>query len=287
MSILLIAALMAAPAGDESEHHPAHRAHVARGNLGQYFTADDYPATAMQRGAEGTVAFRLQVDKYGHATGCTVTRSAGDPALDAVTCATLLARAQLEPARDDHGRPVPDTIDNQVRWRMVDSDRPEPQQPPIVMITWVEGSEDGIRCAVELNGREVESEQGFQCGSAAGYVRALASATPGAGARVAFVYTIELDSAPAQEPDMSAAGELVVDAAARISVAPDGQLAECRTTRFVVNGPGSAVEANRPDLCQLPSFINANFASPSANAIRFGQIRARVYLRAPHQPAPR
>ena len=58
-------------------------------------------------GAQGTAGFRLVIGADGAVTGCTITRSSGDAALDAATCAILLGRARYEPARDAAGRAMP------------------------------------------------------------------------------------------------------------------------------------------------------------------------------------
>jgi len=94
---------------------------LAQGDLRTVFSADDYPADAQQNGDEGTAQARLTVDTSGHVSACAIIRSSGHPSLDAATCRILQTRARFRPARDEYGRPVPDTVVTPpVTWRLAD-----------------------------------------------------------------------------------------------------------------------------------------------------------------------
>ena len=84
-------------------------AQSARGDLRTLFTADDYPASAASAGAEGTAQAELTIGPDGRVTGCNLTRSTGNSALDSATCNILRRRAKFTPARDSNGNPTTDT----------------------------------------------------------------------------------------------------------------------------------------------------------------------------------
>jgi protein TonB len=90
----------------------------ARGNLTALFSADDYPAEALAREEQGTVAVQLAIDERGRAMRCEVTVSSGSEALDSRTCEILSSRARFKPARDESGHPVADTYTQRITWRL-------------------------------------------------------------------------------------------------------------------------------------------------------------------------
>jgi protein TonB len=89
------------------------------------FSSDDYPASAVRAGEQGSVGFRIEVDKVGRVSGCTVTASSGSAVLDSATCRIVASRARFEPARDRKGRPAVDGFSGRIVWRL-----PEPEPPP-------------------------------------------------------------------------------------------------------------------------------------------------------------
>ena len=93
----------------------------ARGDLRTLFSPDDYPASAQAAGAQGTAQAQLTVSPDGRVTGCTLTRSTGNSALDAATCSILRRRAKFVPARDSNGNAVSDTVSTPpIRWVLQD-----------------------------------------------------------------------------------------------------------------------------------------------------------------------
>ena len=81
-------------------------------------TAEDYPASARARGAQGVVAFVLTVGVDGRVADCTVTRSSGAAPLDFATCRLMRSRARFTPAMDRTGNPAVATIAQQVEWKL-------------------------------------------------------------------------------------------------------------------------------------------------------------------------
>jgi protein TonB len=94
-------------------------AQSAKGDLRSLFSADDYPASAQSSGAEGTVRASLTIGPDGRVTGCNITQSSGNGALDSATCNILRRRAKFVPARDSNGNPTSDTIATpSIIWRL-------------------------------------------------------------------------------------------------------------------------------------------------------------------------
>ena len=81
-----------------------------------WLTAEDYPASALEAGEEGTVQAAILVGASGKPEDCMIRISSGSADLDALTCSQLLKRAQFSPARDASGHSVPSKVVQQVRW---------------------------------------------------------------------------------------------------------------------------------------------------------------------------
>jgi periplasmic protein TonB len=63
----------------------------------------DYPRSAAERGAAGTVAISFRIRRDGRVDDCTVLRSSGDGALDSLTCTLVERRFVYRPARGPSG----------------------------------------------------------------------------------------------------------------------------------------------------------------------------------------
>src|SRR3546814_7515327 len=66
----------------------------------------DYPKQAARAKIGGEVEVRFTIQPTGRVTGCRVTRSSGDPALDATTCRLIADRFRFRPATNAAGEPV-------------------------------------------------------------------------------------------------------------------------------------------------------------------------------------
>jgi len=94
-----------------------------------WITASDYPKLALRLGAEGLVAYRLEVDAAGKVTGCSITASSGQAGLDHPTCDLLLQRSRFTPAVDASGKRVASSFSSRIRWRL-----PQPAVAPPFML---------------------------------------------------------------------------------------------------------------------------------------------------------
>jgi len=67
---------------------------------------DDYPREARRAHIGGVVEVRFTIEASGRASGCRVSRSSGDAALDSTTCRLIETRFRFRPATNARGEPV-------------------------------------------------------------------------------------------------------------------------------------------------------------------------------------
>jgi protein TonB len=75
---------------------------------------------AIRRDEQGTVAFRLLINRRGRVSECQIVSSSGSNALDGATCRILEDRARFEPARDADGKRIADETTGRIRWMLPD-----------------------------------------------------------------------------------------------------------------------------------------------------------------------
>jgi TonB family protein len=98
--------------------------HQARGEplqfeLAQAITDGDYPAQAVARHEQGTVAYAITVSPVGAPRLCTIVQSSGSALLDQHTCDIVLQRAAFVPATDGTG-PLGGVAHGRIRWVLPD-----------------------------------------------------------------------------------------------------------------------------------------------------------------------
>jgi TonB family protein len=77
---------------------------------------NDYPLTALSRGAAGRSIIRIAVDAGGRATDCTAVATSGHEDLDRAACRAILARARFHPAIGADGRATAAAAIRAVTW---------------------------------------------------------------------------------------------------------------------------------------------------------------------------
>ena len=107
---------IAAPPAPPAPPARASQAAGLKGNPGQFFGDDAYPAAAIRAEAQGRVVARLSVGTDGRVTDCSVTSSSGNSDLDSTTCRIAKSRVRFTPAKDDAGQPMASTFNLPVRW---------------------------------------------------------------------------------------------------------------------------------------------------------------------------
>ena len=78
----------------------------------------EYPKSSLANNEQGTVHYRVKIDRRGVPKECEVTQSSGFERLDLATCELLMSRARFTPSRDSRGRPGRSTYDGRVIWRI-------------------------------------------------------------------------------------------------------------------------------------------------------------------------
>ncbi|HEX7692869.1 MAG TPA: energy transducer TonB, partial [Sphingomonas sp.] len=92
-----------------------------RGNPGNWFTDDDYPADAKRAGAQGRVSVVLSIDTSGKVTGCRVTAGSGNSSLDETTCRLAQRRGRFTVQKDSDGNAQPYSYSLPgIRWTLKD-----------------------------------------------------------------------------------------------------------------------------------------------------------------------
>ncbi len=89
-----------------------------RANKSWEVVLDNYPSESLKAGEEGTVHFRVTLDKDGGLTSCAVTESSGFPRLDTATCDMIVATARFHRPEDATGPRRRATHDGTVVWRL-------------------------------------------------------------------------------------------------------------------------------------------------------------------------
>ena len=73
----------------------------------------EYPKASLANNEQGTVHYRVKIDRRGFARECEVTQSSGFDRLDAATCELLMSRARFSPTQGKRS-----VYDGKVIWRI-------------------------------------------------------------------------------------------------------------------------------------------------------------------------
>lgn len=83
-----------------------------------WITTEDYPASALRQGIQGSVVISAMVGADGRVRSCLVTQSSGSQLLDDTTCRLYSKRAHFTPARDADGNPIAAQRIDRFRWQI-------------------------------------------------------------------------------------------------------------------------------------------------------------------------
>lgn len=274
--MMILTMMMAASLATQTGQ--THSPRRARANLSQYFTTDDYPVAALARHAEGTTAFRIDIDAQGNVTRCQVTRTSGDVALDEATCSVLKGRARYEPARDARGRAVPGKDEGRVTWRLPASPAQGPR--PLILtrtLSRLHGDGHGaLTCTVLVDGSPAVNVEPGQCGSlrGSGVENNLRSAPASADVAMIWVAGPADAAVEATQPDEAAFGTRAFNLLVAMDVGEDGRITTCRNT-----GRETLPELTLrvPDICSRFSPDSPPLFAP-ATGPRQAKMRMTLYL---------
>ncbi len=91
---------------DVARHATLSRRAMPTGNPASWIVNSDYPISAVFRGAQGIVNFRLSIGADGRPTGCHIQQSSRPPEFDTTVCKAMMRRAHFTPALDKDGQPL-------------------------------------------------------------------------------------------------------------------------------------------------------------------------------------
>ncbi|HEX8062111.1 MAG TPA: energy transducer TonB [Allosphingosinicella sp.] len=110
LSVLLMGATTPALAGSSDKE--------ARDAVNGDVLLSQYPARALAAGEQGSVGFKVTLDRDGYASACEVTHSSGHKRLDEETCELILSRAAFKGIKDGGGRKVSSVHEGVINWRL-------------------------------------------------------------------------------------------------------------------------------------------------------------------------
>lgn len=258
----------------------ARPARPARGALASYFSTDDYPPSALARGAEGVVRFQLEIGPDGLVKTCDILSSSGDPALDAVTCSILLGRARYTPARDAAGRPVIGRDVASVTWRLPP---PEPGRPfaRFVIVSRLASNGSGVlTCVVTTDGVADPDATPSSCGDLAdsGISELLQHAPLPIEVTLVSVAGPEDSGVEAVGADEASYGDLQYDEVTELVIGQNGRVAECRL--ISLNMPAAAPLEEPGEPCEIPPPGAPPLFEPATNpAPRRARLRWAFYIK--------
>lgn len=100
------------PAVQTSLSRPA----TPTGNPGTWLFSRDFPAGALNRGENGLVRFRLDVEATGDVSNCRILSRTNPDSFADLSCKLIKERARFTPALDSIGKPVKSFYISRVRW---------------------------------------------------------------------------------------------------------------------------------------------------------------------------
>ncbi|MEG3178523.1 energy transducer TonB [Sphingomonas sp. RB3P16] len=90
----------------------------ARGNPGEWITADDYPAAALAAKLQGDSVIFWTIGEDGAVHDCRTLYSSGSEILDQAACSAITRRGRYTPAIDKQGRPIAIHDSRHVVWQL-------------------------------------------------------------------------------------------------------------------------------------------------------------------------
>jgi TonB family protein len=245
--------------------------------LAELFTPADYPAGALRRGAEGRVSFRLHIGPDGALRDCEIVASSGDVDLDRATCKIVWERGRFRPGRDADGNPLGGTMPGRVAWNIENVSGGLPVAPTHRVTRLRESADGSATCSMTVDGALVWTAREDDCRPAGS-----APAPPaGAASEVTLIEILLPEGIPEQPPAEGEAetGELILEWASRLTIAPGGHVAECRLVRRISFRPD--LGASVPDHCSAYRRGEEPMFEPASDPgeMRFARIVTRLYQR--------
>lgn len=250
--MLLVMALLAAQAQDGTKGPKGLR---PLNDPGSWVTSEDYPPSAVRQGHDGTVAFKLQIDRAGIPADCAIEHSSGYDELDQQVCTLLVKRARFSPALDASGNPMTATYHNRFTWKI---QRGEVFLEPFRSRMEFELSADNTLLSCSMNGKHIDGA-GEYCGpmTIGGNAYNFMPAGAGKHRRITMESNFEIGGRAKLLYDTP--GQMqILKRTALFEADADGKRIECKAS--VETPSGNAWQG--PDLCSAipPSFAGKHLA---------------------------
>jgi TonB family protein len=167
MAPLIILSALLAGAGTPAASTPSPEK-VARDSANNEVILSQYPARARAAGEQGSVVFKVALDRQGYATSCDVTQSSGYKRLDQETCDLVLDRGMFKGIRGVDGRKTNVVTEGVVNWRLPKGEATAAPPSPIRIAAATKPEKKVCRRRVKT-GSLVDSER--LCATAAEWAR--------------------------------------------------------------------------------------------------------------------
>jgi len=202
-----------------------------------WFSTDDYPKDALDRGAQGAVRFRLSVGRNGRADACAVEESSGDVSLDQTTCAIATERGRFRPARNEAGESVEGTYSTRIRWALPTAPYLIGLEPVRVVNMLTARFGDAVRC--ETVSATNPANANFGCNMEYNHFEVWAYARNHRGREVRLSDSIAFTSGdlpfpPSQEADL---GERYASREVRLTVSSGAVVTNCEIVQSAGRAP--------------------------------------------------
>ncbi|MGN6058023.1 MAG: energy transducer TonB, partial [Sphingomicrobium sp.] len=241
------------------------------GSLQGLVRSDDYPAEALDKNEQGTVAMLLRVDRAGAVSDCIIEKSSGFAILDQRTCELMKQRAHFQPARDREGKPVASETRGSVTWQIAAM----PNEPWVSrMVIAFDPSGRQVSCKMEFEGAAKLYPDMVTPSCSDGAIslpHKLQGEMPGAIATVVMEQRFVVDGSP--PPSIPEGNTLISRQVLDLDVDARGKLAKCK----VVERSG---EAPQLDPCDDTDTDYAVRKSPDGKPVPYKATRTTtIYLR--------
>jgi len=276
--MILTAALLLTMVPTAASAQPARRAEPLQ-PLVQLISNSDYPVDAIMRDAEGRTRFELAIDQQGMPYACRILEPAKEPSLNRVTCDIFMARARFRPAVDASGRPVPDTYESVVEWRLPEEVADlTPFEPSRTVVRAYSTLEGVTHCEMREDDHVWPRLTRDQCLTLAGREiidSAESSELPG----VLTMVTAFSPDGHTPEKDPETYGLLSLEAIAAVRISSEGTVTYCQTVALYTGIDVQGLPPP-PDYCDGAGLRDVKFTpASSGGGVRSGRFMARFYVR--------
>jgi TonB family protein len=224
------------------------------------FSTDDYPAEALRKDEQGTVAVNVVLRDDGRVKRCDVTTSSGSASLDEATCSIIKERGNFPPIRDRSGV-VKNDYTARIRWMLPDAGPQAFEERRIAIVFSIDRSGTLAKCRLEGSLPLPKAEyscSSFQARAGPDLARLARYDANMTDREIVIEQGLKIGGRDAADGVGSASGEMLISHSAfSLSVDAGGDVVDCRAT-----APRNLLETSK--VCDLES--QGTFAPLGAEA---------------------